>query len=266
MLLGVVVLLAPVLTAVYLLRTTEVPSAASRLGYVLSDIRGNKSAVPRVYFDRLPAELVSLNSARERKSLFIRIMLPLILRVNDDIRADRARLETLYERHKQGVALPDRDRAWLADLAREYGLAQVDYEELMLRVDRIPPSIALAQAAIESGWGTSRFAQQGNAIFGQWTYDGSGLVPQGRDAGLTHRIKAFDALWQSVAAYARNLNSHKSYDAFRRIRARRGNALGLAATLDGYSERGMAYIRDLHSIIRANGLLDFDRTSLEKTA
>ena len=263
---------APLFLAVWSIRTLEVPSATERLGYTLSEIRDEGQSVPRVYFARLPAELPRINSAKERKNLFIRIMLPLILRANDDIEADRNRLLILKRQLATGREMPARDRAWLADLAREYRAEDSDLDDLVLRVDVIPPSLALAQAAIESGWGTSRFAQQGNALYGQWTFSGKGIVPSGRDDGKSHKIKVFPALYQSVVEYARNLNSHVAYRDFRSIRAELGaqrivaRGIRLAETLASYSERGIHYVEELHIIIRSNRLLELDATGLEEPA
>lgn len=270
--LGLGMILGPMALAIFTIRTLHVPTASERLGYTLSDIRSTGRAVPRVYIARLPADLSQITSVGQRKSLFIRITLPLILRVNDDIVSDRERLRVLINQVGGGNELRSRDRRWIADLAREYRTGADDLGELLTRVDTIPPSLALAQAAIESGWGTSRFARQGNALYGQWSFDGKGIVPDGRDAGKTHRIKAFPRLLESVAEYARNLNSHAAYRDFRTIRAQfnsgqlRANGDRLAGTLGGYSERGTLYIDELRTIIRVNGLLDFDSTALEEPA
>lgn len=259
----------PVALAVWTLETLVVPTPSDRLGYTLADIRSAKKLVPKVYFVRLPSGLPEIRSAKQRKNLFIRIMLPLILKVNDDILADRGRLLTLEEHINAGHELPQRDVKWLSDLAIEYRVKDADMAELLNRVDAIPPSLALAQSAIESGWGTSRFAQQGNALYGQWTYGGDGLVPDRRDEGKDHRIKAFPRLIESVVGYARNLNTHAAYGELRATRARRyagqerASGIELAETLVSYSERGVLYIDDLRTIILSNGLLDFDASGFE---
>ncbi len=269
---GVLLGVLPAIMALWTIQRLEVPSVSELLGYELADVRRNERPVPRVYFARLPSELARIPSARERKSLFIRIMLPLILRVNDDIRADRERLLVLKRQMDAGTKLPGRDVRWIQDLAREYRVKDGDIDELLRRVDVIPPSLALAQAAIESGWGTSRFAQQANALFGQWTYGTDGLVPARRDDGQTHRIKAFPRLIEAVSDYAINLNTHQAYDAFREARARLAqrarwlNGLDLAETLSAYSQRGEEYVNDLRAIIRINRLTDFDKISLENPA
>ena len=144
-----------------------------------------------------------------------------------------------------------------------------DIDELLRRVDVIPVSLAIAQAAEESGWGTSRFAQTGNALFGQWTVASDiGIVPEDREDGMTHKIKAFDNLAQSVAAYMRNLNTHRAYREFRQKRQGQrqwGEALdghALASTLLRYSQRGDKYVKSIRTIMNANGLRELDGAHL----
>jgi Bax protein len=202
--------------------------------------------------------------------MFIETALPLILHVNEMIARDRARLVSLRARMANGETISDADQAWLRTEADAYGLDHVDMDELMLRVDVIPPSLALAQSAEESGWGTSRFAQEGNALFGQriWT-DNGGLVPNERGDGDRYRVAAFDRLIDGVVSYARNLNSHPAYDAFRRARAAQRHGRGtldgftLAGSLARYSERGARYIRAVRTIIRSNALDSFDHARLD---
>jgi Bax protein len=150
-------------------------------------------------------------------------------------------------------------------------LKRTDFDRLRERVDAVPPSLALAQAAIESGWGGSRFAQSGNALFGQWTWKGQGIVPSRRNAGASHKIKSFGHLMEAVWGYVNNLNSHRAYRGLRERRlalsaaGRRLSGAELAGALAQYSERGDAYIGDLLSIIRQNGLEAFDSASLENS-
>ena len=131
-------------------------------------------------------------------------------------------------------------------------------------MDEIPVSLAIAQAAKETGWGTSRFAQEGNALFGQWTYDGEGIKPAGSEIGETHKVMKFKILKASVRAYQRNLNTHKSYKKFRKVRAIQRdvygslNSLELVRYLDQYAETGEEYTKILKLIIEQNKLTDFD--------
>jgi Bax protein len=162
------------------------------------------------------------------------------------------------------------DNAWLQDLSRRYGLDAPDFDLLLKRVDIIPPSIALAQAAEESGWGTSRFALEGNAPFGQYTFDdGNGLIPERREDGKRHLIRTYEHLLDGVRSYAQNLNIHEAYRQFRRQRAEmraHGQELDgvkLVPALLAYSERGQAYVETVETIIRANNLAPFDRARLK---
>ncbi|MSO64321.1 MAG: hypothetical protein EXQ85_00710 [Alphaproteobacteria bacterium] len=213
----------------------------------------------------LPVRAVS----DDRKSQFIWALLPVILRVNDAIIQDRERIEELQLRDKAGLELTDDEWAWLNDLAEEYEIEAGDFASLLHRHDVIPPSLALAQAIEESGWGTSRFAQEGNAVFGRWTLTkGAGIVPHRREPGKGHEIRAFDEIDESVADYVRNLNRHNAYRAFRARREamrKRGSpfdSYALAATLSRYSERGEKYVQTLRTIIRGNDLTSFDRIQL----
>ena len=237
--------------------------------YRLDDIRLGEIAVPRLMVERMPDDIVMVDSPSERKRLFIQLALPLILYANERIAADRGRLIALREKIERAAYAPS-DKAWLAGLAGRYGLDSPDLDALLRRVDVIPTSLALAQGAEESGWGTSRFVREGNAIFGQRTYDqGAGLVPINRDSGKKHVVKAFSGLMESVASYMTNLNTHYAYDEFRRIRARQRasgdvDSYNLVGALDRYSERGEAYIETIRSIIDKNDLQSYDSASFGK--
>ncbi len=240
----------------------------SELGYDIARIGADRPAVPRLFVSPLPHDLNSVASAAERKKLFVQAILPQILLVNEIILASRHRLIALTDGIRAGT-LGRRDRAWLGDLKSRYRLDGGDLDALMRRVDAVPVALALAQAAIESGWGTSRFAREGNALFGQWTWARrGGLVPKERDKGASHAIRRFRQIADSVSAYVRNLNTHAAYAEFRAARAalrRAGGALdgfALAATLGGYSERGEAYIEDIRGIIRHNRLDRFRGAAL----
>ncbi len=231
-------------------------------GYDVARIGGDRLAVPRLFVSPLPDDLESVRSAAERKKLFVQAILPQVLLINELILASRHRLLAL--RDGIGAGSPGRrDRAWLDDVKRRYRIEGDDFDALIRRVDAVPVPLALAQAAIESGWGTSRFVREGNALFGQWTWARrGGLVPRGRDPGASHAIRTFRQIADSISAYVRNLNTHPAYAAFRTARAARRRAgepldgFALASTLGGYSQRGEAYIEDIRGIIRQNR---FDR-------
>ncbi|MFQ5958586.1 MAG: glucosaminidase domain-containing protein [Alphaproteobacteria bacterium] len=234
-----------------------------RVDYRLGGVRRGEHAVPRILVDRIPPELAMLRSPRERKRAFVKVMLPLVLAANERILAERRRLIEL--RGKSGAFEPG-ERAWLEHMSARYNLETPDVEALLRRVDAVPPSLALAQAAEESGWGTSRFVREGNALFGQRTFAaGSGLIPLQRDESETHEVRSFKRLLDSVASYMTNLNSHYAYDEFRKAREEQRkirdslDGYALARTLTGYSERGAEYTRTIRSIIRSNGLRALDR-------
>ena len=242
-----------------------------RIGYDLDGIKSGGIAVPRLFLARLPPDMSAIRQAKERKAIFFKTVLPLILQVNDEIRVDRRRLRDLHARARNGEYLPAVDRLWLIVLAERYKVKRDDMKELMKRVDIMPTSMALAQAAEESGWGTSRFSQEGNAIFGQWTFsDAGGLVPLKREAGKTHKVRAFRSLLDSVRSYARNLNTHRAYRKLRTMRQQmRRDGLPvhgrqLIETLTLYSERGVDYVKGLRAIMTDNNLDRLDAAKLSQ--
>lgn len=238
------------------------------LAYDLADIRKGVADVPRAYLTALPDDMAGVAETDKRKHAFVKAILPLILKTNETIAADRARLLRLEARLDRGELVPAAEVAWLEELAGRYGIAVGNLKELKRRVDVIPPSLALAQAAEESGWGTSRFALLGNAIYGQWTAADNGMVPENRSDGARHQVRAFEALESSVAAYMTNLNTHNAYREFRARRAdlrARGKALDgnlLAPSLHRYSQRGQDYVTTIRTIIKANELEHFDKVRL----
>ena len=166
----------------------------------------------------------------------------------------------------------DLEKQWIRQKLLEYKVKKGNLQELLVRIDIIPTSIALAQAAKESGWGTSRFALEGNALFGQWTYSGEGIKPLNTDSEETHKVMKFKILRASIRAYYRNLNTHSSYSDFRRLRAElRDNnvdldSLILANYLDKYAETGKEYVKILKKIIDQNNLRDFDDAKLQPSS
>jgi len=236
-------------------------------------------AVPRVFLSRLPQILPAMDNAAERKKLFISAMLPIILRANELIIADRGRLIAIHEKLETNTPLSKAEQQWLKATARQYRVklgSKIDLEHvnrLLFKVDVVPTSLALAQAAMETGWGTSKFAQKGNALFGEWVWgqDAEGIVPSGREEGKTHKIKSFDYLLDSVRSYMTNLNRHRSYRELRVRRAElRDHEVGitgaaLAPALIDYSERGSDYVSDILSIISFNEFDALDHATLESS-
>ena len=192
--------------------------------------------------------------------MFIKSLLPLLLLENERILADRARLETIYADIAAGETPGLIDQAFLAETAERYEVPADRPRELLRKVDAVPVSLAIAQAALETGWGTSRPAQAGHALFGQMIY---------RDEDDDGRVRRFAALPEAVAAYALNLNTHRAYGEFRRARAAaRGEGKphdghALAQHLQRYSERRMDYVRDVRAVMRANGLRALDKARLD---
>ncbi len=243
--------------------------AFSNIDYDFHAVRAGERAVPRLFVTSLPRDMRKIRVAKKRKELFFKSVLPLVLHVNEQIVVDRARLIAVRRMKANEQKVSAADQLWLAALATRYRVDREDLSELTRRTDIIPPSLALAQAAEESGWGTSRFVIEGNALFGQWTFERDrGIVPARRNADRTHKVKAFETLLDAVRAYARNLNTHRAYRQFRSERAglrRLGtflNGLALSSSLSKYSERGEDYVESLRSLIRGNRLEKLDRAKL----
>ncbi len=243
-------------------------TALSMAGLRIDEIRLQTISVPRVLVNRMPADMHLIDNATERKRIFLKVMLPLILKVNEETLAERRRLEHLDQVIRRGASLSLGDAAWLDYMASFYGVESGDISELLRRVDVVPVALALAQSAIESGWGTSRFARNGNAVFGQKSWNSrAGLVPRNRDPDKTHVVRSFRDLRAAVIAYVCNLNRHPAYAAFRDLRARlreSGEPLdshALATMLDRYAEEP-EYISHVHTVIDQNRLTDFDTARL----
>ena len=228
-------------------------------GFNLNEIRNNKTVKP-VKIDLLPKEIKQIENTKKRKDLFIQIVLPLILEENTRIKLERKKLFAVLNKNNNSES----EVKWLKRKFKQYGVVNRDLTTLKIRMDEIPVSLAIAQAAKETGWGTSRFALEGNALFGQWTFSGEGIKPKGADIGDTHKVMKFKVLQASVRAYQRNLNTHSSYRDFRKMRAiqrdNQGNlnSLELVNYLDKYAETGKEYIKILKKIIEQNKLKDFD--------
>jgi Bax protein len=233
----------------------------------------DESSDPLVGLSMLP-NFDAYNDVDARKEAFFGFLSSYVEQENARISEAREVLEPLYAVAAKGLPLSRPEQAMLHEIAREYRLDPDKMDnfdllsELMLRVDIIPTSLVLAQAANESGWGTSRFAREGNNIFGQWCFDeGCGLVPERRANNASHEVRAFDSVESSVKAYFRNINTNRSYAFLRELRAdmcAQGeplNSLVLAHGLSRYSERGHAYVSELQSIIRFNGLSNLDDQS-----
>ncbi len=231
--------------------------------YSLSEVRRTKKVKP-IRLSLLPNEMKSIESSGKRKSLFIKIILPLVLEENNRIIIDRKKLFSILNKNKNSKD----EIKWLNQKFKQYGVINKDLATLKVRMDIIPVSLAIAQAAKETGWGTSRFAIEGNALFGQWTWSGDGIKPAGADTDATYKVMKFNVLKASVRAYQRNLNTHSSYKKFRFVRAqlrddnKELDSIKLAEYLDSYAQTGVEYTKVLKQIIQQNQLKDFDKVKL----
>ena len=233
------------------------------LGYDLKGVRAGQKVKP-IYLTKLPKDLNTLGDTKKKRELFIKIVLPLILDENKKITEDREKLFKILGKNFNTVG----ERVWLNRRFKEYKIEDHDLAKLKMRMDIIPVSIALAQAANESGWGTSRFALEGNALFGQWTWSKKGILPKEQDPDQTHKIMQFQILKASVRAYKNNLNTHNAYAEFREARAKirqegkEIDGLDLTKYLKNYAAIGEKYVAILEDIIERNSLTDFDKANL----
>ena len=231
--------------------------------YSLEDVRKNKLVKP-VALTLLHQEIKMIENTKKRKEFFIQIVLHWIVKENNNIRIDRKTLFRVINKSNNSIA----EKQWLEKKYKQYGVKSGDLSSLKVRMDEIPVSLAIAQAAKETGWGTSRFAQEGNALFGQWTWSGEGLKPKDADADKGHKVMKFNVLQASVRAYQRNLNTHRTYKEFRKARAELRDlnkpldSMELSKYLNKYAETGNQYVEVLQKIIKQNNLKDFDDARL----
>ncbi|MCG2634982.1 MAG: glucosaminidase domain-containing protein [Gammaproteobacteria bacterium] len=218
--------------------------------------------LPQYQLERLPNDLKTLDSST-RKSLFFRLLSPLIVAENQSIAATRNWLVNTFIGGR--ISASSRDGQTVQALFSDYSVSgdindPAARTELLRRVDTLPPGLMLAQAALESGWGGSRFSRKGNNLFGIWTWDGEGLVPFNRPSGATHRVKTYDNLRGSIRHYLQTLNTGKAYRRLRQIRAYQRLAQQpldpslLAGGLEYYSARGTRYVDDIRRVIRNDQL------------
>ncbi len=245
------------------IKTETVLSLFEDVEYDLKTVRYQKRVKP-IYFTQFPKDLDEIKDTKLKKETFIKIVLPLVVAENDKILDDKLKLKRITSKKMTS----DKEKSWLRLKLREYKVKNSDMTELNKRMDIIPVSIALAQAAKESGWGTSRFALEGNAIFGQWTWTGQGIEPLNKGKNEGHKILRFPILRASVKAYKNNLNTHRGYSEFRekRYSIRKRNksikGLDLTDTLDRYAQTGKEYTDILEQIIKQNDLSDFEKVQL----
>ena len=245
-----------------------------KIGYTAEQWQAGIREAPRIELTHIPLRWQKVTQTipiSDKKNIFFRLTGSGILQANEKIMNERERL--LAAISQNNIA----ENEWLAALAVKYKVIEQESDkldhstltQLKRRVDIVPPSLALAQAAEESGWGTSRFAIQGNSLFGQWDFSGKGIKPKEQRAELgDYGIAAFDSPQDSIEAYMLNLNTHRAYERMRKKRAvfRQQNkqpiGWDLAKTLDKYSERGIGYVKSLHAIMSYNKLNDADQAHL----
>jgi len=232
------------------------------------------SKIPLLILESLPSDISSISQVKRKKALFIRVLLPIILIENRRLRELR-QLSRMAIHHTL-VYQEDPLNQWLNNIGQGFSLKsnswRQDPKQLFQHLDELPTSLVLAQAIIESGWGTSRFAREGNSLFGQWTYKkGDGLTPKQRDSGKVHQVKAFPSLQASVRSYLQNINRHRAYRELRSTRAKLRaakqplTAHELAHGLSNYSQRGKAYINELLQIIKSTSLHHIDSAVLAES-
>ncbi|MCG9738021.1 glucosaminidase domain-containing protein [Shewanella insulae] len=243
------------------------------LGYNQAGWQAGNREVPRLTFEAVSERWQQTSSqipVQLKKMVFFRLMAPLILVANEQILLER-----------QAIAQAELDAPELLALARKYrlltddsgSLTEEQRGQLLARVDIMPPSLVLAQAAEESGWATSRFTVEGNAFFGQWDFSGKGMTPKAQRKELgNYGLARFDTPLASVQGYLLNLNTNAAYQSLRSLRAQLRaddkpiTGLVLAGKLDKYSERGQAYIDGIREMIRYNRLEQVDEAYLSDRA
>lgn len=214
-------------------------------------------------------DFASISDTETKKREFFNYMLPMIRESNDKVRQEREQLLRIADTIKTGTTLDSSDLDFIGGLQLRYRVRdqhdlEATIEALIIRVDVVPASLVLAQAANESGWGTSRFARQGNNMFGVWCFtQGCGLTPLGREEGLTHEVAKYGSVQSSIDAYIRTLNTNAAYVELRDIRANSREMADhftgheLAEGLLRYSERGEDYVEEIQLLIRVNNLQQF---------
>ena len=234
------------------------------------------AGVPPLIVEKMPEDLDRITEIETRKQIFFKIMLPMILLVNEEIITEREQLLTIQQQIDNSEPLSSEQLKTLETLASRYriDLEAVEtpraIEMLLRRANIIPVELALAQAANESAWGTSRFTLVANNLFGQWTFTpGRGIVPEGRPEGEIYEVRKFPTLYESVRSYANNLNSHQAYQPFRSLRAERNpesrfDGIVLAEGLLSYSIRGEDYVREIQAMIHQNNLQQLSNVGLRK--
>lgn len=211
-------------------------------------------------------DFASYKDVNAKKQDFFDFILPMIREANQQVLRERASIVAIATKLDTGKSLATAERQTLSEALKRYRvtdgvIASHHIDELLRRMDVVPASLILAQAANESAWGTSRFARDAYNFFGIWCFEpGCGIAPAARDAGKVHEVKRFDRVDDGVAYYLHTINTHPAYATLRQIRAdlraenERLSGIALAGGLERYSERGQEYIREIRSMISYNEL------------
>ena len=240
--------------------TNELISIFNRENYSAS--QPNQDKIPKLFLTSIPPDFKEVKDVKKKKSIFIRLMLPLIIEEQKHLRQQRVIAQLLLQ-NNQHITQPDVS-SWFSRVKEEYRINskltfQQQKTELLSRLDDLPLTLILAQAAIESAWGTSRFAIEGNSLFGQWSFSGkNGLTPKNRAKGKSHQVKAFPTLQASIRSYLKNINRNNAYKELRISRAemrknkQRLDAFILSKGLHRYSQKGTEYVKIIHKMLRTN--------------
>ena len=252
-------------TVDYISESSEMIEIFNKYQFSVDNLLNNQSA-NLVIFSSLPTDFMDIQPIIERKRLFINTLIPIIYSENLQILNDRKKILDWWRESDGENFSRDFWPQWLFELSEKYGSSDSNLGNLLMRVDIIPISLALAQSAIESGWGTSRYSREGNAVFGQYTFDESkGLKPKDRNENDEFFIKKFPNLSESVRSYLKNINTHLAYSDFReerkKLRMSGENLSGykLVNFLKDYSERRESYIKDVKEIISSNNFQKYDK-------
>jgi Bax protein len=214
-----------------------------------------------------PDSYYAIKDSKEQKKEFINIMKPMIDKANQDILKERAFVKSFFGKalNSSFRHMDSKDLKKLLKLSKKYRITSLfDEESYLKRIDIVPDSLAITQAAIESGWGKSRFVRIANNIFGHWTWGEVGIIPENREEGKTHKIRIFRTLQDSVNAYVLNLNRHFAYQAFRDLRYKKRlegkilTGLEAATTMIKYSELREKYVKMLQKMMTDYRLLYYD--------
>jgi len=218
-----------------------------------------------------PPSYYKIRDSKVKKTTFVNTLLPKIKKAEKQILSDRAFIQKFFNKYLFTYSLKARsDMVRLIKISKKYRIKQMYNElEYLQKIDLIPISLVLAQSAVESAWGDSRFAKEGNNLFGEWTWGKKGIIPEGRDENATHKLRIFETLDDSVARYMLNLNRHRSYKGFRTLRAQKRSlnqgftGLDAATKMTNYSQMREVYNNLLANVIKGNGFLGYEEKPVE---